>query len=98
MARTTFEKFRKKALRKPGVKAEYDALAPSFEMKRQMIALRQAAGLTQEQMAERLGTRKSNISRLESVSSEVSPRLSTLEEYARVLGYHVKVEFEPDAR
>lgn len=98
MARKTFDQFRKKALRKPGVKAEYDALAPAFEMKRQMIALRQAAGLTQEQMADRLGTKKSNISRLESVSSEVSPRLSTLEEYARVLGYQVKVEFEPRAR
>lgn len=98
MARKTFEQFRKKALRKPGVKAEYDALAPAFEMKRQMIALRQAAGLTQEQMADRLGTKKGNISRLESVSSEVSPRLSTLEEYARVLGYHVKVKFEPRAR
>jgi transcriptional regulator with XRE-family HTH domain len=62
-------------------------------MKRQMIALRKKAGLTQEQMADLLGTKKSNISRLESVSSEVSPRLSTVEDYARVLGYQVKVEF-----
>jgi len=94
MARKSFEQFRKKALKKPGVRAEYDALAPAFDMKRQMIALRKKAGLTQEQMADLLGTRKSNISRLESVSSEVSPRLSTLEDYARVLGYQVKVEFE----
>jgi DNA-binding XRE family transcriptional regulator len=98
MARPTLDQFRKKALKRPGVKAEYDALEPVFEMKRQMIALRQAAGLTQEQMAEKLGTKKSNISRLESVSSDVSPRLSTLEDYARVLGYQVKVEFEPRAR
>ena len=98
MARRTFDQFRRKALRKPGVKAEYDALAPAFEMKRQMIALRRAAGLTQEQMADLLGTKKSNISRLESVGSEVSPRLSTVEEYARVLGYQLKVEFEPRAR
>jgi DNA-binding XRE family transcriptional regulator len=94
MARRSFESFRKKALKKPGVKAEYDALAPAFEMKRQMIALRKKAGLTQEQMADLLGTRKSNISRLESVGSEVSPRLSTIEQYARVLGYRLKVEFE----
>lgn len=98
MARTTFEQFRKKALKKPGVKAEYEALAPAFEMKRQMITLRKAAGLTQAQMADLLGTKKSNISRLESVSSEVSPRLSTLEDYARALGYRVKVEFEPRVR
>lgn len=44
-----------------------------------------------------LGTKKSNISRLESINSDISPRLSTLEEYARVLGYAVKVEFEPMA-
>ena len=98
MVRKTFEQFRKKALKKRGVKAEYDALAPAFEMKRQMIALRKKAGLTQEQMADLLGTKKSNISRLESVNSEVSPRLSTLEEYARVLGYQLKVGFEPGAR
>lgn len=98
MTRRSFEKFRKKALKKPGVKAEYDALAPAFEMKRKMIALRKAAGLTQEQMADLLGTKKSNISRLESVSSEVSPRLSTLEDYARALGYRLKVGFEPRAR
>jgi DNA-binding XRE family transcriptional regulator len=94
MARRTFGQLRKKALRKPGVKAEYEALAPFFEMKRQMIALRKKAGLTQEQMADLLGTRKSNISRLESVSSRISPRLSTVDDYARVLGYQVRVEFE----
>ena len=49
-------------------------------------------------MAELLNTKKSNISRLESVSSEVSPRLSTVEEYARVLGYRLKVDFEPRVR
>lgn len=93
--RPTIESFREKALQNPDVKAEYDALAAAFEMKRQMIALRKKAGLTQEQMAELLGTKKSNISRLESVACENSPRLATVEDYARVLGYSVKVEFEP---
>ena len=57
MVRPTFDQFRKKALSKSGVKAEYDALALVCEMQRQMIALRQATGLTQEQMAAKLGTR-----------------------------------------
>jgi len=95
--RPTIEGFRKKALQTPEVKVEYDALAAAFEMKRQMIALRKKAGLTQGQMAELLGTKKSNISRLESLNSDNSPRLATVEEYARVLGYSVKVEFEPRA-
>ena len=93
--RPTMKSFRRKALAKPGVKGEYDALSPAFEMKRQMIALRKKAGLTQEEMADRLGTKKSNISRLESVTSDVSPRLATVEQYARVLGYGIKVKFEP---
>jgi DNA-binding XRE family transcriptional regulator len=93
MAGPTFRQFRRKTLKQPGVKAEYEALGPAFEMKRQMIAMRKKAGLTQQQIADLLGTKKSNISRLESVSSDVSPRLSTVEEYARALGYQVKVEF-----
>ncbi len=93
--RPTMEGFREKALQNPEVRAEYEALRAAYEMKRQMIALRKQSGLTQEQMAALLGTKKSNISRLESVNSSVSPRLATVEEYARVLGYTVKVAFEP---
>ncbi len=93
--RPAFEGFKDKALKNPDVKAAYDETAPAYAMKRNMIAMRMAAGKTQEQMAELLGTKKSNISRLESVNSEVSPRLATVEEYARVLGYRVKIEFEP---
>jgi DNA-binding XRE family transcriptional regulator len=96
--RSTFSQFRRKALKRPEVKAEYDALGPTFEMKRQMIALRTKAGVTQEKMAELLGTKKSNISRLESVSSTVSPRFSTIEQYARVLGYQIKIAFEPQVQ
>ncbi len=94
--RPSIEQFRKKALQNADIKAEYDSLAPVFEMKRKMIAMRKEAGLTQEQMAELLCTKKSNISRLESVSSDVSPRLSTLEQYARALGHTIRVDFEPD--
>ena len=93
--RPTFESFKGQALKIPDVKTAYDEAAPAFAMKRNMIAMRTAAGKTQEQMAELLGTKKSNISRLESVNSEVSPRLATVENYARVLGYRMKVEFEP---
>ena len=93
--RPTFESFRKEALENPGVKAEYEALSTLFEVKRQMIAMRKKAGLNQEQIAELLGTKKSNISRLESMNSGNVPRMSTLQEYARVLGYKLKIGFEP---
>jgi transcriptional regulator with XRE-family HTH domain len=49
-------------------------------------------------MADLLGTRKCNISRLESVNSDNSPRRATVEEYAKALGYLIKVDFEPNQR
>ena len=93
--RPTFESFKEKALNDPEVRAAYDEAAPALAMKRDMIAMRTAAGKTQEEMAVLLGTKKSNISRLESVNNDISPRLATVEEYARALGYRMKVEFEP---
>lgn len=93
--RPTFESFKAEALSDPEVRAEYDALEDDYQLKRRMIAMRKAAGLTQEQMAEKLGTKKSSISRLESIDAENSPRLATIEDYARVLGYVAKVEFDP---
>ncbi len=92
--RPTFEEFRKQALKNREVKAAYDEGAPVYAMKRDMIAMRKARGLTQEEMANLLGTKKSNISRLEAVNNDISPRLATVAEYARVLGYRMKVEFE----
>ncbi len=92
--RPSLEDLKKKALMRRAVRRDYDALRPIFEVKRQMIELRKRAGLTQQEMADRLGTARSNISRLESIQSDVSPRFATIEDYARVLGYTVKVAFE----
>ena len=94
--RPTLKDFKEQALKKPEVKSAYDELAPAYAMKRDMIALRKARGFTQEDMAKLLGTRKSNISRLESVNSGQSPRMATVENYARVLGYQLKISFEFD--
>ncbi|MCH8172548.1 MAG: helix-turn-helix domain-containing protein [Proteobacteria bacterium] len=93
---TTFKDFKKKALKKTDVKAAYDELAPAYAMKRKMIAMRKAKGLTQTDMAILLGTKKSNISRLESVISGASPRLATVESYAQALGFRMKIEFEAE--
>lgn len=93
--RPTLKDMRAQALKDPAVKTAYDDLAPAFEMKRQMIAMRKAAGVTQAEMAEKLGTKRSNISRLESLNSDVSPRLSTIQDYARALGHSLRVTFEP---
>ena len=95
--RPTLREFKDQALKNPDVKAAYDELAPAYAMKRDMIAMRKAKGFTQEDMANLLGTKKSNISRLESVNTGSSPRLATIEDYARVLGYRVKIAFEQNS-
>ncbi len=95
MKRTSFSEFKKKALENPEVKAEYDALIPEYKLRKQLIALRKKAGLTQEELAEKLHTNKSNISRLESVNAKSSPKLATIEEYAKATGHMVEVSFVP---
>jgi len=93
MKRPTFKQFRSKALKKPGVKKAYEDLEVAYELRKQLIALRQKAGLTQEEVAKKLSTSKSNISRLENVHSSISPKLSTIRAYADAIGYKLKIDF-----
>jgi len=95
MSRTTLTQFKKKALAKASVKKEFEALSPAYKLRKKLIALRQKAGLTQEQVATILHTQKSNISRLENANSTNSPKLSTIEEYAQAVGYDIEIKFKP---
>lgn len=88
---TDFKSFKEKALSRSDVKAEYDRLAPEYALKGQLIKARIKAGLTQEEVAERMGTTKSAISRLESVNSQNSPSISTLMKYAEAVGTELKI-------
>jgi DNA-binding XRE family transcriptional regulator len=97
MTRPTFLEFKKKALSDPEVKEAYESLSVAYDLRKSLIALRKEAGLTQEDVAERLHTNKSNISRLENVNSEISPKLSTIEAYAKAVGYKVEINFVPQS-
>ena len=81
----TFASFKNKALQNTKVKAEYEKLAPIFEIKKQLIKARLEKGLTQEEIAQKMGTSKSNISRLESLNNHYTPNLLTLINYANAL-------------
>ena len=93
MKKTTFESFKTKALQNENVRKAYEELIPEYEIKKKLIAMRKKAGLTQENLADIMGTKKSNISRLESFKSENSPRISTLIEYAKATGHELRVDF-----
>jgi transcriptional regulator with XRE-family HTH domain len=88
----SFEKFKEKALSNPEVKEEYENLKPIFEIKKQLLQARLKKGLTQEEVAKRMHTSKSNISRLESLSNKYVPNLMTLIKYANALG--CKIDFK----
>ncbi len=89
------DELKKKALDIKNVKAEYDALEPEFTFLRTILSTRQKAGLTQADIAERMGTKPPAITRLESslTSGKHSPSLSTLKKYAQALGYHLEIRF-----
>ena len=93
MSRTTLTQFKKKAFKNSEVEKEYDLLKPEYAIKKKLISMRKEAGLTQEKLAELMGTKKSNISRLESFKSNISPRLDTLMNYAKATGHELKVDF-----
>lgn len=61
----------------PAVKAEYDQLGPQYEAIRAAIASRKSAGLTQKQLAEKMGTAQANISRFE--NGNANPSLDFLQ-------------------
>lgn len=77
------------------MKAEYESLSVAYRLRKKLIGLRKKAGLTQEELAERLHTKKSNISRLENVHSKISPKISTIEDYAKALGFELELDFIP---
>ena len=96
--RPTLKEFKKKALSHPEVAEEYNRLSSSYALRKQLIKIRQSAGFTQEEIATILHTKKSNISRLENVNSKMSPKLSTIEEYAKAAGYKLEINFVPLAQ
>ena len=95
MTRPTFEKFKEEALSDSGVKTEYNKLKRTQQLRMKLIKMRKEAGLTLEQVAEKMHTKKTNISRFESVEylDLHSPKLATLEHYANACGKHLKIDF-----
>ena len=80
----------------PGYKEKYDEAAPEFELLRKMLEARKRAGLTQEQVAEKMGTKATAITLLESANSEHSPKVETLRRYAEAVGCRLNIELIPD--
>lgn len=70
---------------------EYEALAPKYEIVKQMISAREKLHITQKELSERTGIKQSNISRLE--RGNCNPSIEFLQKIARGLGKELHIEF-----
>lgn len=89
---TDLATLKKRLLAGPETKAEYEAQTAEFAVARELIAARVRAGLTQEQLAEKMQTTQSTIARLE--SGRTLPSLRTLSRYADATGSRAVVRLE----
>jgi DNA-binding XRE family transcriptional regulator len=88
------EAFLARAFRRKGFPEAYDDLAGEYALVRELLTARLAAGLTQDDVANRMGTTKSAVSRLESGGPH-SPSVATLERYALAVGCEVEIRLVP---
>ena len=86
--------FLAKAKARKGFTEAYDELELEYRVAGQMLKARARAGLTQDAVAERMGTTKSAISRLESAGKH-APSLETLKRYAEAVGCELQVRLVP---
>ncbi len=90
---TNLATLRSKLLTDPDVKAEYDRLGPIFAVVGEMIEARQEAGLTQAEVASRMGTTQSVVARLE--TARHMPTFDLVARYAAAIGRRIDVHLVP---
>ncbi len=90
------EAFLKNAQKREGFRKAYEDLEEEYSLVREMLAARSKSGLTQEAVAELMGTTKSAISRLEAMGKH-APSLTTLRKYAQAVGCHLEIKLVPNS-
>ena len=85
---------KEKALRRKNVKDAYESLEPEFSLIHEILKARQNAGLSQAEIAERMGTKAPAVTRLESYfsSGKHSTSIATLKKYADALDCHLEIK------
>lgn len=77
----------------PEFRKEYEALEEEFSIAETLIQARARAGLTQQQVAERMGTTQSAIARME--SGKPAPSMASLKKFAAATGSRLEIRLEP---
>jgi ribosome-binding protein aMBF1 (putative translation factor) len=81
----------------PEFKAAYDELETEYTLLRELLLARQRSGLTQAEVAEKMGTKPPAVTRLETALSDNrhSPTIATLKKYAQAVGCKLEVHLVP---
>ena len=93
--RTNFDLYLEEQLRDPDFAKRFEKAGGAWDVALKLASLRKASGLSQKQLAKRVGTSQQQISRLESPSYE-GHSLSMLRRVAEVLGATIHVEIQPE--
>ena len=86
-----FDSWKEKALKDPEFKREYDRQQPEFALIRAVLDARMKKGLTQEDLADKIGTKQSVISRLE--SGRANPSFAFLKKLAQAFNSKLEIKF-----
>ncbi len=86
-----FDDFLKESLKNPKIKTEYDRLQPEFAVIQAMIDARRNKGFSQKELADKVGTKQSVISRLE--SGKANPSVAFLKRLADALNSSLVIKF-----
>ena len=92
----THKELKSRALERADVKKEYDRLEKEFAYLDEFLKARAEAGVTQAELARRIGTTQSAVARLESGKGKRSPSLATLRKYADALGCRLELHLVKD--
>ena len=90
---TLISELKEQWMQNPAFKAEYDALEDEFSLARELIEARTRAGLSQAELAQRMGTTQSAIARLE--SGKAPPSMRTIARIAAATGSRAVVRLAP---
>ena len=85
-----WETLKRELLQNKEVAKEYKKMAPRYAIIAQLIQARAKKGMTQKELASKLGTKQSAIARLE--SGNANPSISFLERIASVMGYKLTIQ------
>ena len=87
--------FLERAKARKGFSKAYDELELEYQVADQLLKARSRAGLTQDAVADMMGTTRSAISRLEAAGKH-APSLSTLQRYVNAVGCKLQVKLVPE--